>query len=245
VFLNEYSTMSRRTVKREVLRILVDTDLERIKRGLERYQENEVVNPLFTALCAANELVKWHAVSAFGWIVPAIADQDTESARVIMRRFLWSLNDESGGIGWGVPEAMAEVMAMDRRLADEYLHMLISYTREDGPELFQDGNYIELPMLQRGLLWGIGRLCAARRAMMRNVGVGTDLATYLDSPDGVVRGMALWALANLGDGAAADEVKRKRLRLDHSEIPIYWEGVQTRYSMGELTKRYLQAVGKG
>jgi len=43
-------------------------------------------------------------------------------------------------------------------LAEEYLHMLVSYMREDGPKAFQDGNFIELPMLQRGLLWGIGRL---------------------------------------------------------------------------------------
>ena len=47
---------------------------------------------------------------------------------------------------------MAEIMANDDQLADEYLHMLLSYMREDGPELFADGNYLELPMLQRGLL---------------------------------------------------------------------------------------------
>ena len=95
----------------------------------------------------------------FGWLVPAIAEKELEAARIVMRRFLWSLNDESGGIGWGAPEAMAEIMCHSPVLRHEYLHMLISYMREDGENLFEDGNYLELPMLQRGLLWGIGRLC--------------------------------------------------------------------------------------
>jgi len=105
--------------------------------------------------------VRWHAVSVFGTTVDRMAGQDLESARIVMRRFLWSLNDESGGIGWGAPEAMAEIMYHCRPLAEEHLHMLVSYMREDGPEAFQDGNFIELPMLQRGLLWGIGRLIPA------------------------------------------------------------------------------------
>eukprot|EP00362_Geleiidae_sp_MMETSP1317_P000447 CAMPEP_0201284794 /NCGR_PEP_ID=MMETSP1317-20130820/84991_1 /ASSEMBLY_ACC=CAM_ASM_000770 /TAXON_ID=187299 /ORGANISM="Undescribed Undescribed, Strain Undescribed" /LENGTH=71 /DNA_ID=CAMNT_0047606373 /DNA_START=1077 /DNA_END=1289 /DNA_ORIENTATION=- len=66
-----------------------------------------------------------------------------EEARIVMRRMLWSMNDESGGIGWGVPEAMAEVMTCNKGLAEEYIHMLISYMREDGEELFQDGNFLE------------------------------------------------------------------------------------------------------
>ena len=45
----------------------------------------------------------------------------------------------------------------------EYIHMLVSYIREDGPEAFQDGNFIELPLLQRGVLWGIGRLVRCKR----------------------------------------------------------------------------------
>jgi len=55
-----------------------------------------------------------------------------ESARVIMRRLMWSLNDESGGIGWGAPEAMGEIMARHEQLTKEYSAILGSYIREDG-----------------------------------------------------------------------------------------------------------------
>lgn len=230
--------MSRRRLKQDILHILGKNDLGQIRQSLARFSAGEVINPLFSALCSVNDMVKWHAVTAFGWVVPAMANEDIESARIVMRRFLWSLNDESGGIGWGAPEAMAEIMAEDERLADEYMHMLISYTRDDGPELFQDGNYLELPMLQRGLLWGIGRLCFACRERMQKFSMSTDLRAYLGSPDGPVRGLALWALTALEDSSA--EVEAVRLQGDTAELSLYWQGHSSSYTVGELAVKYLQ-----
>jgi hypothetical protein len=150
--------MGRRERKNEILVLLGRPDLAAILDITASLSPRDLIATLFSALCHREELVRWHAVSVFGTAVGRMAGKDLESARVVMRRFLWSLNDESGGIGWGAPEAMAEIMFVSRPLAEEYLHMLISYMREDGPEAFQDGNFIELPMLQRGLLWGVGRL---------------------------------------------------------------------------------------
>lgn len=212
-------------------------DLSEVRRQLSFLDDRDVVNPLFSALLAANEIVRWHGVAAFGWVVPAIADKDLEAARVIMRRFLWSLNDESGGIGWGAPEAMAEIMAHDDRLLREYLHMLISYAREDGPELFQDGNFLELPMLQRGVLWGLGRLCSVHAAVMREAGIGEDLRCYLQSEDGEVRGLALWALTWLGDDSVCDDLAG--LLMDQAVVNIYHDDHLKPEKVCALAERYL------
>ncbi len=235
--------MSRRTIKKEILQILALEDLVSVKEVLVSFQPAEIINPLFSALCSTSLQVKWHAVSAFGWFVPAIAESNIEAARVIMRRFLWSLNDESGGIGWGAPEAMAEIMTMDVRLAEEYLHMLISYTREDGPELFQDGNFLELPMLQRGLLWGVGRLCQACKKQMVETGVGEDLRAYLTSDDAEVPGLAVWCLSLLGDTSAKSDVLT--LQHDYREVPIYQDGVFSTYTISELVDLYLLQYNRG
>ena len=130
--------MSSRKIKQEVLTLLASADLDHIYREALKFAEKDLVNPLFSALSRPEEIVRWHAISVFGQVVPRLADQDMEAARIVMRRFLWSLNDESGGIGWGAPEAMAEIMLHHDRLADEYLHMLISYLRPDGPLEHQD-----------------------------------------------------------------------------------------------------------
>ena len=175
---------------------------------IAEYRPMDILSPLYSALCSVDERVRWHAVSAFGQVVPRLARQDMEAARIVMRRFLWSLNDESGGIGWGAPEAMAEIMLHHEPLAREYLHMLVSYMREDGPELFQDGNFIELPQLQQGVLWGIGRLCPAYGQTLRAMGVVTDLKPFLQSPDGAVRGMAVWCLGLLGERGHTSHLPR-------------------------------------
>ncbi len=46
-----------------------------------------------------------------------------------MHRLMWSLNDESGSIGWGVPEAVAEIMANHDGAAEKYAYILVCLRR--------------------------------------------------------------------------------------------------------------------
>ena len=226
--------MSSRKIKEEVLALLASEDLDQIFRAARLYAEKDLVNPLFSALSRPEETVRWHAVSVFGQCLPRLADQDMEAARIVMRRFLWSLNDESGGIGWGVPEAMAEVMLHHDGLAREYLHMLLSYLRPDGPLEHQDGNFLELPFLQRGLLWGIGRLASRLAPMLVSRGVVTDLLPYLQSEDGEVRGLTAWALGRLRAAIARDGLLP--LAADSSQVHLYRQGQVSLVSVAELVE---------
>lgn len=214
--------MGRRELKKSILAILGQGDLATVREGLARYRDGEVLSLLISALYSADERVRWHAVSALGCVVSRIAGQEMEAARIVMRRFLWSLNDESGGIGWGAPEAMAEIMVHHEPLAREYLHMLVSYMREDGPELFQDGNYIELPQLQQGLLWGIGRLCPRYGRELLAMGAAVDLRLYLFAENGPVRGLAVRCLGLLGETVAIRTVPQ--LASDPHPVRLYHEG---------------------
>ncbi len=232
--------MSSRAIKQEVLALLASADLDRICREVRRYGEKDLVNPLFSALSRPEEKVRWHAVSVFGQVAPRLADEDMEAARIVMRRFLWSLNDESGGIGWGAPEAMAEIMLHHDRLAGEYLHMLISYLRPDGPLAHQDGNYIELPALQRGVLWGIGRLAAGRAQELSARGVTADLLPCLHSEDGGVRGLAVWALGRLQDAMAREALSP--LATDATPVRLYEQGRVRVASVAELVKEALACL---
>ena len=191
-------SLNRRQVKKEIFELLDQNESLDLTTHLKDYPRIQVINALFMALCDTKERVRWHAVSCFGRLVSTMADKEIESARVIMRRFLWTLNDESGGIGWGAPESMAQIMCRNEVLRNEYIHMLISYMQEDGEELYQDGNYLELPLLQRGLLWGVGTLCYSFPQEMRERNLEVDIKKYLGSEDVEVRRLALWALAGLG-----------------------------------------------
>ncbi len=209
-----------RKIKKTILAALQEPDWPNVQMVLDQYDSKSLVNHLFTALCSTNELQKWNSVLSFGYLLNRIAGEKIEDARIIMRRFLWSLNDESGGIGWGAPEAMAECMSCNDILFKEYSHMLISYMREDGPELLQDGNYLEYPYLQRGLLWGIARLFFSRKKEMQSYNLQEDILPYLDSEDAIVRGMALFTCAQ-----AEIRVPEKRLESiieQPCDFSIYW-----------------------
>ncbi len=231
---------TRRRIKLELLPLLEKRQTSEISNFLERYPDHLVLNTLFSALCNPLDRVRWNAVICFGTIVPRLAEERIEEARVIMRRFLWSLNDESGGIGWGAPESLAEIMCHCGQLRREYLHMLISYMCEDGEEFFQDGNYLELPMLQRGLLWGIGRLCQCHRDEMIEQNIVENVAAYLSSTDSTVSGLAIWALGLL---QAKTTAQRIAPFLDEDKvIQIYRDNFLQDVELGVLAEEALQAM---
>ncbi len=230
--------MSTRKIKKEVLTILQEPDLQVVIKKLRPYGGRDLINPLFSAICRGEERIRWHAISMFGQILSQIAESDLEASRIVMRRFLWSLNDESGGIGWGAPEAMAETMAHSAILFREYHHMLLSYMREDGPELFQDGNYLELPQLQAGLLWGIGRLASFYKPVLLEEGVASDVVPYLHSADQNVRGMAVWCLGILKPEQAEEILVE--LMQDKSEVTLYLDGILYDTWVGRLAEEALE-----
>lgn len=188
----------RRTAKKQILSLLERPSLSEIFDGLEAYPLKVIANPLFSAICSSNEQIRWNGVFAFGFFASKLAVIDLEQVRIVMRRFLWSLNDESGGIGWGAPESMAEIMYQLQPMRDEYLHMLLSYIQEDGGELCQDGNFIELPQLQRGVLWGIMRLSEKYPDEILARIDPEHFEHYLDSPDYHVIALTIHCLRWLG-----------------------------------------------
>jgi hypothetical protein len=145
---------------------------------------------------------------------------------------IWNLNDESGGIGWGMPEAMGEVMAHHQGLAEEYVMILESYIREDG-------NFLEHQPLQRGVLWGLGRLAQEKPELLQNT--TPHLRPFLLSTDAVLRGLAAWAMGLLG-GSQGDPVLAA-LESDETEVTLYLNGTERSYRISELARKALAGDG--
>ena len=230
-----------RKIKKRVLTLLAGNDLDYARQELAQYDEQGLVNPLFSALYRPEEMLRWHTVTIFGEVLNRLADKEMEAGRIVMRRYLWSLNDESGGIGWGAPEAMAEGMYHHDGLCDEYLHMLISYMRLDGPLEHQDGNYLELPALQRGLLWGISRLAEKRAGLLVDKGVIPDVLAYLTSQDPTILGLAAKTLGLLGTSDVADALKP--LLEDDRSVRLYHDGKISVETVSGLAGNALEQCG--
>jgi HEAT repeat protein len=222
---------SSRQLKTRIRKLLLQKNPESGLAQIGRMPARKAINPLFSFLCSPDELLKWRAVAAMGEVVDRLAGTDMESARVIMRRYMWQLNDESGGIGWGCPEAMGEIMARNDNLADEFWCILISYIRPDG-------NYLEHEVLQRGVLWGVGRLAHARPKLLKTS--VEYLHPYMQSGDPHLRGLAAWAAGALQNKNTASILNE--LKDDSAKLSIYLDWHIKRHSVGELAKKALQIV---
>ena len=214
-----------RKLKKQVLGLLRSDDFKNGVESICRLPARQAVNPLFSFFYNADELIRWRAITAMGAVVSRLADQDMESARVVMRRLIWNLNDESGGIGWGSPEAMGEIMARHKGLSEEYAHILVSYADENG-------NFIEHEILQRGVLWGLGRLAHSRPELVTHA--GPFLIPYLQSEDPIHRGLAAWAA-----GAFQTDLTQpllERLAGDKNRITIFIEMRLVVRQVGQLAR---------
>ncbi len=221
-----------RDIRHRVRYFIEDADLPSLLEYLRYIPAKKAIKPLIAGFYHTEPAKRWTAIIAFGKVVSSIAKHDMEEARIIIRRLMWSLNDESGGIGWGAPEAMAEVLANNEALAKEYFKILVSYIREDG-------NFLEYTPLRRGALWGIARLAEVRPDLLKGFDTAKFLRPYLRDMDPESRALAIRALGLLGSRSDC-EVLRELL---HDDIPvsIYSEGGFLDVTVGEMAHR---AYGK-
>ena len=188
-----------------------------------RFPARQVINPLLSMLYETDPHLKWRTVQATGVVVSVLAESNLESARVIMRRLLWQLNDESGGIGWGSAEALAETMAKSSRLAREYATILVSF-------IDPGQNFIEHEPLQKGILWGLGRLGQVYPNRVRDA--APHLIRFLKSPDPEIRGLAARAAAVLDEPTLKPYLTR--LAGDPTQIHMFIDGEWTQMPISEL-----------
>ena len=224
---------SSRQLKKKIQKLLLQKNFESGLAEIGRIPARRAINPLFSFLCSLDELLKWRAVTAMGEVVAGLAAVDMESARVIMRRYMWNLNDESGGIGWGCPEAMGEIMARNENLAQEFWCILISYIRPDC-------NFLEHEALQRGVLWGVGRLAHARPLLLEDC--ADYLRPYMQSADPYLRGLAAWAAGALRNENTAAILNQ--LKDDSAKLNVYLDWHIIRHSVGELATKALTTTSQ-
>lgn len=200
-----------RQLKQALKGLLQQAPLEKALAEIRRLPARQAVNPLFSFLYSTDPLFKWRAVTAMGEVVFHLSQTDMESARIIIRRLMWNLNDESGGIGWGSAEAMGEIMARNGRIAAEYASILSAYIQPEG-------NYLETPGLQHGALWGIGRVAHAHTGMMD--GAAPFLIAFMTGGDKLSQGLAAWAAGPIRSEILKSPLSRLTGNTETAEIFI-------------------------
>lgn len=180
-----------RTKKQELERLIMPPlwpeDAERIPSATLDAIGGGSVSPLI-ALLPRGGLLMWRAAVLAGLVVAKTAEDQMDVARVVMRRLIWHLNEDSGNMGWGIPQTFGEILARSPKLAAEYGRIALSYVRNTG---FAD-NYIDHGALRRGAYWAIGRFAPLYPAYREE---GKELLINgLEDEDPQCRGIAAWGI---------------------------------------------------
>ncbi|MCK5310481.1 MAG: hypothetical protein KAJ62_00130 [Desulfobacteraceae bacterium] len=199
-----------RQIKKQVGQILLSKSREDAFDKLKQIPDKMLASPLFSYFYSLDDLIRFRSSAAMGGLTQRLAKKKMEDARIILRRIMWNLNDESGGIGWGSVEAMGEILSLNKTLAEEFESILFSYINPEG-------NFLEHEMLQRGSLWGVGTYLL--HSGTSDTTVKQSIILFLDSKDPVKRGYAVRALLNMDTNNK--ELIPSHILSDTNTIPLF------------------------
>jgi hypothetical protein len=183
-------------------------------------RDGRTTQMLVALLYEQDELLRWRAVEAIGRVAAVIAEADPEPIRDLLRRLLWSMNDESGTLGWHSPEAIGEILVNVPPLIDEFGTLLPAFLWEEP--------------FERGTHWAVARVARLRPDIYADR--IDELMPSLEASDPYIRGCAVVALGLLG--AEPTVATATALRNDRAAVRLYdFESGQMReVSVAKLVK---------
>jgi HEAT repeat protein len=190
-------------------------------------RKKRVLGSLITSTYDADPRISWRAVEALGAAASRVAEDDPDYVRQLLIRLLWLINEESGGICWRAPEAMAEILWHRPTLFADYVPIVTSLIVTMAEE--------DLEHFRAGTLWAIGRLAVAGADHIHDVIPSVTLA--LDDSNPQVRGMAVWCLREVGRVDLLAE--RADLLADEQTLDLYEDGAIRRTTVSQLVRRAL------
>jgi AraC family transcriptional regulator, regulatory protein of adaptative response / methylated-DNA-[protein]-cysteine methyltransferase len=160
--------------KEQLNQILKERDWKTLKVIISK--DKGIIRHLMSRIYIKDGLIFWRAVEALGRAAFELEKLEPGYSVELVRRYFWSLNEESGGTAWNAAEAIGSIMYYNPK---ECGHFNWMYTG-----LLEDEN------LQQGVLWGLVHF--AMRSPEVIYPLAESVRPFLESQDSSLRGLALW-----------------------------------------------------
>ncbi len=172
-------------------------------------------------------LIAWRSIEAFGLAAAAVADHDPEFVRGHLRRLLWLLSDESGGIGWRAPELIGELLHHRPEQFAEFIPLLVALLDLEAEDAAR---------FRAGTLWAISRVASVEtlHAASLLLAAAAEIESHLEDCDPQVRGLAALCLIRLNHTPAL--AARPALIEDPGVVTLYDAGHITAVTVGQIIR---------
>jgi hypothetical protein len=189
------------TSKVIVRELLTKRDFDGIKTWAQTQRSPQRV--LFSLALDDDELTAWRAIEAVGRLAGVYAEHDLEKVRDSIRRLLWLMNDESGGLGWRSPELIGEILVNVPSLINEFGRLLSSYFKEEP--------------FERGTWQAVARIASIEQGLFADL--APDVETAVNDKDPLIRYHAVSILLSID--AAKYRPLVTKLMDDRGSVSIY------------------------
>jgi hypothetical protein len=113
-------------------------------------QSRKVFSVLVRLAYDKTTLIGWRSIRAIGHVASLYIKNNYAFLRDAIRKLLWSLSDESGGIGWSAPEILGEIVSADPGKMSDVIPLIA--------EIFT----IEEQVFRPGVLYALKRISETR-----------------------------------------------------------------------------------
>ncbi len=211
-------------LKEEIKDALLTGDFERVMR--RALADKRVFRILISFAYDKESLLCWRAIEAMGKAARAVAEEDPVAVRNIVQRLLWSVREESGGIGWSAPEMLAEIAVNNPLTCADIPAIILSFHEEES--------------FLKGVLWAAGRI--AHAGVNGIEGVYEVAQEALGHKDPSVRGLALRAIPRARVAEIADRIKG--MIHDEGRCILYENHELVGRRVGDVAREVLSQRGK-
>ncbi|HTG01010.1 MAG TPA: hypothetical protein VK654_10550 [Nitrospirota bacterium] len=136
--------MGTNDMKQAVTQALEVSDFEKVLTLA--LAERRILSVLIRLAYHKDTLLGWRAITAIGKIATVYLRSNADYLRETARKLLWSLTDESGGIGWSAPEILGEIVSADPVKFSDFVPLIA--------EVFS----IEEKVFRPGVLYALKRI---------------------------------------------------------------------------------------
>lgn len=167
-------------IKSRIINLLKTCSYDEIAETAKK--DKGVIRRIIALAYDKEDVLSWRAIEAMGIIAGRLSGERIDVIRDTIRRLLWSMGEESGGIGWSSAEMLGEIIRSDPDEFADIIPIVWSFKEED--------------MFRPGVLRAMGRIADVRPDLVAFI--SKDLRPMLSDKNPAVRAYAVWVIGKLG-----------------------------------------------